>query len=123
MASPRIATLISVLGATLLLGVESAHAAATLVSSTPTRYAALTHSPRVIRLRFSEAVVKKSSFVKLTDLSGRELRVSPVKIRDGSTLEVRIGTRLGPGVYMVHWNLVSAVDDSRTTGKYQFTVH
>lgn len=119
----RIATLVSVLGAMLMLSVQSAHAAATLVSSTPTRYAALTHSPRVIRLRFSEAIVKKSSLVKLTDLTGREVRVSPVKIRDGSALEVRIGARLGAGVYMVHWTLVSAVDGSQTTGRYQFTVH
>jgi methionine-rich copper-binding protein CopC len=105
-----------------MLGIPAAYAAATLVSSTPTRYAALIHSPRVIRLRFSEAVVKKSSMVTLTDLTGRQVRVSPVKIHDGSTLEVKIGARLEAGVYMVRWTLVSAVDGSKSAGGYQFTV-
>jgi methionine-rich copper-binding protein CopC len=121
-SSPHTATLPSVLGAILMLGMPAAYGAATLVSSTPTRYAALIHSPHVIRLRFSEAVVKKSSMVKLTDPSGRQMRVSLVKNHDASTLEVKIRTRLEAGVYVVHWTLVSAVDGSKTAGAFQFTV-
>jgi methionine-rich copper-binding protein CopC len=116
------AALIAMLGAALLLGVPAVHAAARLVSSSPTRYAALIHPPRLIRLRFSEALVSKSSSVKLTAVSGRPVRVAPVTSRDDSTLEVRIRARLDPGVYMVHWTLVSAVDGSRSAGEYQFTV-
>lgn len=106
----------------LALGIRTAHAAATLVSTTPTRYAALIHPPRTIRLTFSEGIVRKSSTVKLTNLAGRAVRVTPVRTRDGSTLEVRIDSRLVPGVYMVHYTSVSSVDGSKVSGVYQFTI-
>lgn len=86
------------------------------------RYAALIHAPHVIRLHFSEAIVEKSSSVSLTDLAGHQVSVSRVKSHGDSTLEVRIDTRLDAGVYMVHWTSVSAVDGSKATGRYQFTV-
>ena len=119
----HIATLALTLAAMFAFCVPRAHAAATLVSSIPTRYAALIHAPRIIQLRFSEAIVGKSSTVTLTDLTGHELRVSPLKARGDSSLEARIAARLGPGVYMVHWTILSAVDGSKTVGSYQFTVH
>lgn len=106
----------------LALRAPSAQAAAVPVATTPARYAALMHAPRMIRLRFSEAIVAKSSSVGLTDLTGRQVRVTRVKMRGDSTLEVRINTKLGAGVYMVHWTAVSAVDGSKATGRYQFTV-
>jgi len=110
------------LGAILALGAQAVFGAATPLNSTPTRYAALIHPPRMIRMRFSEAIVKKSSDVSLTDLAGRPVPVTPVKIRDKDSLEVRIASKLGPGVYMVHWTAVSAVDGSKASGRYQFTV-
>lgn len=106
----------------LILGAQGARAAAVPVATAPTRYAALIRAPRVIRLRFSEAIVRKSSIVSLTDLTGRQLRVTPVKVHGDDTLEVRIAARLGAGVYMVHWTSVSAVDGSKTSGRYQFTI-
>lgn len=106
----------------LLLGAQGAHAAAVPVSTTPTRFAALIHAPRVIQLRFSEAIVAKSSSVRLTDLAGHQVPLSRVKIHGDSTLEVRIRGRLDAGVYMVHWTSVSAVDGSKASGRYQFTV-
>lgn len=118
----RAASLFSVLGAVILLGTQAAHAAAAPVAMSPVRYAALIHPPRVIRLRFSEAIVKKSSTVTLTDLSGQPVRVKATKNHDDSSLEVAIATKLGAGVYMVHWTCVSAVDGSNTSGSYQFTV-
>ena len=118
----RAATPSLALGALLALGAHAVLGAATPVNSTPTRYAALIHAPRVIRMRFSEAIVKKSSDVRLTDLTGRPVPVTPVKTRDKDSLEVRIAARLGAGVYMVHWTAVSAVDGSRASGRYQFTV-
>jgi methionine-rich copper-binding protein CopC len=111
-----------VFGALLVLGAHAARAAAVPVTMTPTRYAALTHAPRVLRLTFSEAIVGKSSSVTLTDLSGRQVRVEPVKAHGDDSLEARIGAKLGAGIYMVHWTSVSAVDGSKTTGSYQFTV-
>jgi methionine-rich copper-binding protein CopC len=118
----RAATPALALGALLALGAQAVLAAATPVNSTPTRYAALIHAPRVIRMRFSEAIVKQSSDVSLTDLTGRPVPVTPVKTRDKDSLEVRIAARLGPGVYMVHWTAVSAVDGSKARGRYQFTI-
>ena len=108
--------------AILVLGSPSAHAAAVPVKTTPTRYAALIHAPRVIQLHFSEAIVEKSSSVSLTDLAGRQVRVTRVKTHGDSTLEVKINGKLDVGVYMVHWTSVSAVDGSKATGRYQFTV-
>jgi methionine-rich copper-binding protein CopC len=118
----RAAALFLALGAMLALDVPSAQAAAVPVATTPSRYAALMRAPRVIRLRFSEAIVEKSSSVELTDLAGQQVRVTRVKIRGDRTLEVRINGKLDAGVYMVHWTAVSAVDGSKATGRYQFTV-
>jgi|SRR5215469_5021581 len=109
------------LGALLALAAQAAHAAAVPVATSPARYAALIHSPRVIRLRFSEAIVAKSSSVRLTDVSGHQVRITPVKLRGNDSLEVKVG-RLDAGVYMVHWTSVSAVDGTKATGSYQFTV-
>lgn len=106
----------------IMLGAQLAHAAAVPVSTTPVRYAALTHAPRVIRLRFSEAIVLKSSSVQLTDLAGHPVRVIPVPPRGKDSLEARIAGKLSEGVYMVHWTAVSTVDGSKTSGRYQFTV-
>lgn len=118
----RTAALSSVLCAIIALGAPFAHAAAVPVSTTPMRYAAVTHAPRVIWLRFSEAIVRKSSGLTLTDLAGRSIRLIPVKRRDDRSLEVRIAARLSAGVYMVHWKAVSTVDGSKSSGRYQFTV-
>lgn len=118
----RAAALASALGALLMVGAQIVHAAATPVDSSPMRYAALIHAPRVIRLRFSEPIVKKSSSVTLTDVTGHAVPVKPVKIAGDSSLEVTIAAKLGAGVYMVHWTSVSAVDGSKTDGSYQFTV-
>lgn len=106
----------------LMLGAHAAYATAVPVTMTPTRYAALSHAPRMLRLTFTEAIVKKSSSVTLTDLSGRQERVEPVKAHGDKSLEARIAAKLGVGVYMVHWTSVSAVDGSKATGSYQFTV-
>lgn len=106
----------------LMLGAPNARSAAVPVTTIPTRYAALTHAPRVIRLHFSEAIVGKSSGVTLTDVTGRQVRVTRVKTHGDSTLEVRINAKLAAGVYMVHWTSVSAVDGSKATGRYQFTI-
>src|SRR5690348_16270615 len=92
--------------AMLVLGLPGAHPDSVSVTTTPTRYAALIHAPRVIRLRFSEAIVEKSSAVSLTDLAGRQVRVTRVKAHSDSTLEVRINGKLDAGVYMVHWTSV-----------------
>ena len=118
----RVAALSSVLGAIILLGAQLAEAAAVPVSTTPVRYAALTHAPRVIALRFSEAIVMKSSSVELTDLAGHQVRVIPIRSRGKDSLEVKIAGKLSEGVYMVHWTAVSTVDGSKTSGRYQFTV-
>jgi methionine-rich copper-binding protein CopC len=118
----RAAALSSALGAMIVLGAQLAQAAAVPVSTAPMRYAALTHAPRVIRLRFSEAIVGKSSDLTLTDLAGHAVRVIPVKSRDDRSLEARIAGKLGEGVYMVHWTAVSSIDGSKTSGRYQFTV-
>lgn len=117
----RTAALSWVMGAMFALAAPRAHAAATLVSSTPTRYAALIHAPRLIRLQFSEAVVGKTSTLGLTDLSGHPVRVTPVKSQGDEALAVRIDSKLDAGVYVVHWKVVSAVDGSTVSGSYQFT--
>lgn len=110
------------LGALLVLGAHGAQAAAVPVNTTPTRYAALMHSPRVIRLTFSEAIVAQSSRVGLTDLAGHRVGIEPVKARGNNSLEARIAAKLEAGIYMVHWTAVSAVDGSKASGSYQFTV-
>ncbi|MGH8270116.1 MAG: hypothetical protein ACRES1_08605, partial [Steroidobacteraceae bacterium] len=71
----RTAALSSALAALALLLAQPTHAAAAPVSTAPTRYAALIHAPRTIQLRFSEAIVIKSSGVTLTDLAGHPVRV------------------------------------------------
>jgi methionine-rich copper-binding protein CopC len=118
----RAATLSAVLGTTIALGTPSAHAAAAPVVTSPMRFAALIHAPRVIRLRFSEAIVMKSSGVTLTDLAGHQVQVIPVKSHGNDSIQARIAAKLPAGVYRVHWEAVSAIDGAKTSGSYQFTV-
>ncbi len=118
----RAATLSAALGALIVLGMPSAHGAAAPVVTSPVRFAALIHAPRLIRLRFSEAIVMKSSSVTLTDIAGHQVRLTPVKSRGNDSIQARIAARLPPGVYRVHWQAVSAIDGSTTSGSYQFTV-
>lgn len=116
------ATVTAVLGTLIVLGTSSAHAAAAPVVMSPTRFAALIHAPRQIRLKFSEAIIMKSSGVTLTDLAGHEVRVVPVKSHGNDSIQARIAARLPAGVYRVHWQAVSAIDGAKTSGSYQFTV-
>ena len=112
----------AVLCTLIVLGTPSAHATAAPVVTSPMRFAALTHAPQVIRLRFNEAIVMKSSGVTLTDLAGHQVHVVPVKSRGNDSIQARIAAKLPVGVYTVHWKAVSAIDGSRTSGSYQFTV-
>ena len=118
----RAATLAALLGAIIVLGTPPAHAAAAPVVMSPMRFAALIHAPREIRLRFSEAIVMKSSGVTLTDLAGHEVRVVPVKSHGNDSIQARIAAKLPAGGYRVHWQAVSAIDGAKTSGSYQFTV-
>jgi len=118
----RAAFLSAAIATLVVLGIPSAHAAAAPVVTSPMRFAALIHAPRVIRLRFSEAIVMKSSGVTLTDLAGHQVRVIPVKSRGNDSIQVRIAARLPAGIYRVQWQAVSAIDGAKTSGNYQFTV-
>lgn len=116
------AALSAVLGALIALGMPSAHAAAAPVVMSPTRFAALIHAPRQIRLKFSEAIIMKSSGVTLTDLAGHPVRTTPIRSRGNDSIQARIAGKLPAGVYRVHWQAVSAIDGAKTSGSYQFTV-
>ena len=76
--------------------------------------------PSEIRLQFSEAVEPRFSKVTLTDPRGAGIALGALKT-EGAVLIVRIGKRLTPGDYMVHWRAVS-VDTHRTQGAFSFIV-
>ncbi len=99
-----------------------AQAHAHLVKATPTPGSIVHAMPGSVELSFSEAVEQAFSRIDVTDSKGRDLDAGkPVAdARDPKILRVSIKLT-APGVYKVHWRVVS-VDPHRSSGEFAFTV-
>jgi methionine-rich copper-binding protein CopC len=106
--------------ATCLIGTSaSAHAA--LERASPPAGSAVSGSPAVLSLTYTEPVEPLFSAVQVTDAQGQRVDTGkPVAKSDGRVLQVGLKP-LRPGVYTVRWR-VTSVDTHKSEGHFTFTV-
>ena len=104
-------------------GSPAAWAHAALEEAQPAPGAELQASPTGIRLSFSEQPQASLSKIEVVDEGGRSYRAGPVEAVRGDPLSIVAPLpRLGRGVYVVNWRIVSAVDGHATAGAYSFGI-
>lgn len=105
------------------LAASGAFAHALLDHAVPAVGSTVSGSPSELRLTFSEALVPAFSGVQISTAAGAPVAAGKATLdpADATTLRVRLGQPLKPGVYKVTWHVVS-VDTHRTDGAYAFTV-
>ncbi|HYM40117.1 MAG TPA: CopD family protein [Thermoplasmata archaeon] len=113
--------LIGLLTLSAVAGGASAHA--NYVSSNPGAGAILPQAPTNVTVTLSEQIQPGSESIRVTNSSGAEVDqgntlISPT---DAFTMSVSL-QHIGPGIYTVTWNAVSAVDGHFTTGSFSFAV-
>ena len=101
-----------------LAGQAQAHAR--LVSSSPAAGAAVSRSPAMIDVQFSERLEPKFSGFEITQ-GGTKVDVGPVGLDGPKGLMAMPKTPLGAGAYVLHWHAVGA-DGHRTEGGVAFSV-
>ena len=101
-----------------LAGQAQAHAS--LVSSSPAAGAAVSRSPAMIDVQFSERLEPKFSGFEITR-GGTKVDVGAVSLSGPKGLMAMPKTPLGAGAYVLHWHAVAA-DGHRTEGDVAFSV-
>jgi len=105
-----------------LLPAPAALAHAFLQSADPTPETSLPAPPAQVTLRFSEPLVAGESVVRLLDLRGNPIVEREVTLGADPRVAVVDAPALSPGVYMVHWTALSALDGHVESGTYWFRV-
>jgi copper transport protein len=94
-----------------------------LIQSEPAAGQHLAHSPAQVSLLFTETVLPpRADRVALSIARGRPVRIGPLVRSDGGTRLTAEVPHLAPGVYLVRWQVVSAVDGHYTAGSFAFAV-
>jgi len=102
------------------LAATDAFAHAHLLKSTPAE-GAVTASPQMIMLTFSEKLTQKLSGFEVVKADGTKVDVAVMTADGGKVLHAMPAKPLAPGVYKVNW--VAVTDDGhRMTGTVTFTV-
>lgn len=117
-------TLVRTLIASLILAsplaATDALAHAHLLKSTPAE-GAVTASPQMIMLTFSEKLADKLSGFEVVKADGSKVDVQVATADADKVLHAMPARPLAPGVYKVNWHAVTD-DGHRTTGTITFTV-
>ena len=99
-------------GLAVLLALAPAAAAhSTLVSTEPARDRVVEHSPKVVLLRFDEAVETALGSIKVYDGEGRRVDAGKIMRPSQKSVRVKIPGRLERGTYTVVWRVISADSD------------
>ena len=105
----------------VVAGAASAHA--NYVSSNPAAGAILPQAPTNVTVTLSEQIQPGSASIRVTNSSGAEVDLGNTQISPSDAFTMSVGlTRIGPGIYTVTWNAISAVDGHFTTGSFSFAV-
>lgn len=110
---------------TLMSGTQAGQvwAHAGLRSSNPRDGVRLGDTPAQVALSFNERPDAALSSIRVLDSAGAACHVGAAQAVPGDPLSLSIPVRvLKPGVYIVHWRIVSAVDGHVTAGSYAFGV-
>jgi copper resistance protein C len=102
---------------------RAAYAHPELQSTEPAAGAAMTTSPKQIRIRFNESVMPQFSGVELKDQTGKIIPTGKATTdpTNKKLLIVPVIEQLPPGDYKVEWHAVSD-DTHRVKGNYPFSV-
>ena len=91
--------------------------------SSPRDGVRLGDTPSRIDLSFFERPETVASTIRVLDTAGAAYHVGAPQAVPGDPLSLSIPVRpLKPGVYIVHWRIVSAIDRHATAGVYAFGV-
>ena len=102
-------------------GVVTGHA--DLIRAEPAVDSRLAQPPAELTLHFSQGLKQEGSFVLLEDDEGERLPVSvSFDASDNKVMRAALGSSLGPSVYTVLWQTLSADDDDYHDGNYQLIV-
>ena len=102
---------------------SAAYAHPELQSAEPAAGAAMTTSPKQIRITFNENVIPKMSGVEVKDQTGKIIPTGKAATDPANKklLIVPLTEQLPPGDYKVEWHAVSD-DTHRVKGNYSFSV-
>jgi len=102
---------------------SAAYAHPELQSAEPAAGAAMTTSPKQIRITFNESVIPKFCGVEVKDQTGKMISTGKAATdpADKKVLVVPVKEQLPPGDYKVEWHAVSD-DTHRVKGNYWFSV-
>lgn len=107
----------------ILAQAPPAAAHAFLIQSTPAAGQRYAKSPVRLSLLFTQAVLPpRSDRVTLVTAQGRAIRIDPLARIDRGTLLTAKTPRLAPGIYVIKWQVVSAIDGHYTAGSLAFAV-
>ena len=102
---------------------SAAYAHPELQSAEPAAGAAMTTSPKQIRITFNENVIPKMSGVEVKDQTGKIIPTGKAATDPANKklLVVPVNEQLPPGDYKVEWYAVSD-DTHRVKGSFSFSV-
>jgi copper transport protein len=105
------------------LAPASALAHATIVSTTPADTSVVKAAPRVVSMKWSEAVDLGDDAVKLLDATGKQIKTAPARHGPGgaSTAVVQMPPGLKNGTYVISWRVVSS-DSHPVSGAFSFSI-
>jgi methionine-rich copper-binding protein CopC len=112
---------ITMVAASLFSSAARAHPE--LQSAEPAAGAAMTTSPKQIRITFNENVIPQFSGVEVKDQAGKIIATGKAATdpTNKKQLVVPVQEQLAPGDYKVEWHAVSD-DTHRVKGSYSFSV-
>ena len=112
---------VAVFAASLFSGAAYAHPL--LQSAEPAVGAAVTTSPKQIRITFNENVIPQMSGVEVKDQTGKTIATGKAATDPANKklLVVPVTEQLPPGDYNVEWHAVSD-DTHRVKGNFSFSV-
>ncbi len=102
---------------------SAAYAHPELQSAVPAAGAAMTTSPKQIRIIFNESVIPQFCGVEVKDQTGKVISTGKAATDPANKklLVVPLKEQLPPGAYKVEWHAVSD-DTHRVKGNYTFSV-
>lgn len=103
----------------MLAGPADAHAF--LVNTSPQEGELVISSPELLRLQFSEAIVPGSQKISVRTSDGAEISIKSVGLAAGNTQFHARLPKLGKGIYVVSWRVVS-LDAHVEAGEFAFGI-
>ncbi|WP_341252335.1 copper resistance protein CopC [Euzebya pacifica] len=109
-------------GVVALVAAGPASAHSFLAATDPPQGARLAAAPDSVALQLSEAVVPGSALISVRRADGIDVVIPPPATESGDTVVRQPLPGVGAGVYLVSWQVTSAVDGHDSAGELAFAV-